>query len=296
MKIFDWAQKENRLYGHSLILQEALGLKSSGIAGRLQHGWNPTDGFGFWEGRRFKGRLYVWSHRVWNDLPKQQQRRCVVVGSPWAHLHKMHLNDLTNIKPEANSVICIPAHSSARAEVVGDHRTYAQEVLSREHQDKRVTVSLFWRDYENPVIRAAYQDAGLEVITLGNPADYSGSGFLLQQMKLLRTFERCVSSRVISAVLYASALGLEVELYGSPLKIAGEMDPHAESLRRWPELFGPYSSSKMRDFAASELGLEVLDDIGSKTNLLVVSPSANFAFLLQRMSDSVRRRLRSSRK
>lgn len=283
-----WAQKENNLYGHLEILKQYSGLKQNGLAGRLQHGWNPTDGFGFWDGRRFPGRKFVWSTRIAEELGSSAN--VVAIGSPWSYLYQMQKNNLT---PENSTqkVLCIPGHSSAYARLVGDHDDYARCVSRTEGPGADVTVSLFWLDFENPSIRQIYENYGFRVFTLGNPSLYEGFGFLFEQMKFISSFNRCVSSRLISGFLYASAMGLECSLYGNPLEIQGEKDPHLESMRKWPEIFSRYPSSKIKEFAERELGFDVLRSPDSLRDELSASSLERSVFALHRASFALSRKI-----
>lgn len=284
----NWAQKENNLYGHLEILKQYSGLKQNGLAGRLQHGWNPTDGFGFWEGRRFPGKKFVWSNRVAEEFGSNED--VVPIGSPWSYLYQLQKTNLPS-NNSVDKVLCIPGHSSAYARLAGDHDDYARCVAKTEGPGADVTVSLFWLDFENPNIRQIYEKYGFKVFTLGKPSLYEGFGFLFEQMKFISSFNRCVSSRLISGFLYASAMGLDCSIYGNPLEIQGESDPHLESMRRWPEIFTDYPSSKIKEFAERELGFDVLRPPLLLRDELSASSLELNLFALRRASVALNRKL-----
>jgi hypothetical protein len=163
-----------------------------------------------------------------------------VIGSAWAYLLEMERRSPTTATAERAGTIFYPFHGWEGQEVVGDHRAMLRQL--QEVEQGPLTVCLYWVEYENPEIRAVYEQAGCRVITHGNRGfAYMGTDqrFLRKQHAELLAHARVVSNRLSSAILYGASVGCGVGVYGDPMVLQGE-DPvygGVERQRRnWPEL------------------------------------------------------------
>lgn len=260
----------NVFYGHAEILARYCGLEGPDtIWGYLQHGWNTHDGFAV--GHDFVPGYpkLVWSHSVARRGRSLGRRDYIVIGSPWAYLLALQA-DATTTSPlvvgtedEAAGTIVYPFHGWEGQQIVGDHAAYAAQIRTAEG-DVPVTICLYWNDYENPVVREVYQDAGFRVITHGRRGHLYVGGdldFLDRQYAELRSHRRAVSNRMGSALLYAASLGLSIGVYGDPMVLAGDhtvLGGMERQRRLYPKLHqADVDRSVAHDVACRELGLDL---------------------------------------
>jgi len=242
--------RENDEYGHSRVLALYAGFTSPPpIWGMLQHGWNL--GTGFTPYRPPRGiPLFVWNCHNLEHAGAAGLRNVQAIGAPFVYLVR-HLN--ARPSPEAKGTIVYPFHSWERAEIVGDHAAYAGEIVARE--TKPLTICLYWREYEDPSVRNAYEATGARVICHGKRRT---PGFLEQQLSELVKHRRVVTNRVGTALWYGGVLGLEVEVYGPAMgvhRMAEGLAFDREQRARWPELFGgPLDGVRARVLSERELG------------------------------------------
>jgi hypothetical protein len=246
----------NHFYGHAHVLAEYCGLDPENpprINGYLQHGWNVVDGLGV--GTPYvPGRpIFVWSEQTRRRAWSMGRRQATVVGAPFLYL--LELMPEPAEPAERAGTIWYPFHGWEGQHIKGDHQRLVDEI--RETEDGPVTFCLYWHEYRNDRIRAAYERAG-RVICHG----YRGymwqdtdRMFLHKQLAELRKHKRVASNRLSSAIFHGVAAGCEPAVYGDPMFLDKEHRPTAERIRReWPELHGKRLGPAARTTAMAELG------------------------------------------
>ncbi|GGK98086.1 hypothetical protein [Mangrovihabitans endophyticus] len=248
----------NHFYGHAHVLAAYCGLDPADpprIHGFLQHGWNVLDGLGP-ETPYLPGLpIFVWSQRTRRRAWSMGRRQATVVGAPYLYL--LSLRPAAG-PPERSGTIWYPFHGWERQSVAGDHQRLIDEAVATEPGP--ITFCLYWQEYHNPRIRAAYERAGRVICHgyRGKRWQDTDRQFLHQQLTELRRHRRVASNRLSSAVLYGAVTGCEPAVYGDPMQLNGEDRRLAAWIRRqWPELHGtdpdPVDASAS---AAAELGAD----------------------------------------
>lgn len=207
-------QAENRFYGHIHVLAKYCGLNGEPfLNGYLQHGWNATDGFGNYLGKKRFANKFVWSKRCEN-LIKDFRKNVFSIGAPWLYLNDIYpLKDLKSKK----GVVAYPSHSSNWSKM-GDTHEENSEFLKKNFGE--VTVVLHKYDFSFHDIRKKYEQVGHRTYCHGNGTPWEKDfdlHFLKNQRDFLSQFEVVVSNVMQTAVLYATSLGLE-PIIGGPLK------------------------------------------------------------------------------
>ncbi|MEV6347052.1 hypothetical protein [Actinoplanes sp. NPDC051851] len=252
----------NHWYGHAHVLAEYCGLDDTAnpprIDGVLQHGWNVGSGLGP-RTRRAPGKtVYVWSEQVRRRAWSMGLRETIVVGSPFLYLLATQARDGVHPDdgPPREGTLWYPFHGWEKQSVEGDHERLIEEILATEPGP--VTFCLYWHEYGNPVIRAAYERAGRVICNgyRGNLREQTEQKFLHNQLAELRRHRRVASNRLSSAVMYGTAAGCTPAVYGDPMYLAEEDVATAQRIRRrWPELHGAdVDLAAARRTALDELG------------------------------------------
>ncbi|WP_396643254.1 hypothetical protein [Microbacterium sp.] len=248
----------NSNYGHRAILAGAAGMDNEPpILGILQHGWTPYDGWA--EDAplpRYVPRL-VWSRRSLTRVPSNRTPAAYsAIGSPFAYLIENDRSRLL-VPSAGEKTIVFPQHSAENVQITDPHEPFAAELRS---SIGKVTVCLYWIDYAIPGVRAAYEAAGHNVITIGSTRD--DRMFIPKFLRALEGHGRVVSNRLSTALLYAAALDRQVEVMGAPLTVRGEVEhgisEAVDSLRLLKSETQPEGASVPvpRDWARQELGWE----------------------------------------
>ncbi|TWE12110.1 hypothetical protein [Rudaeicoccus suwonensis] len=238
----------NHYYGHAHILARYCGLDEENpprIRGYLQHGWNVGDGYNptheFFDG----ATRFVWSPAVARRGYALGRRNYHVVGAPWLYLMQQEptlgfFDEETEEPVEREGTLFFLFHGWEGGKITGDHQRLIDEI--RETEEGPVTFSLYYTEYNRPEIRAAYHDAGFDVISFGGRGfSYVGTDplFLYKQLAAMRRHKRVAANRLSTAIFYGVAAGAEVAVYGDPMLMEGE-DPrfggNARVQRLWPEM------------------------------------------------------------
>jgi hypothetical protein len=245
----------NHYYGHAHVLAEYCGLDPADpprIEGFLQHGWNVVDGLGaavtYVPGRP----ILVWSEQVRRRAWSMGRRHAMVIGAPFLYL----LSLAGPPAAEREGTIWYPFHGWESQRIRGDHRRQIDEIMATEPGP--VTFCLYWNEYRDDRVRAAYERAGRVICHgyRGNNYLDTDRRFLHRQLTELRAHRRVASNRLSSAVLYGAAAGCDPAVYGDPMHLEREDRPTAERIRRqWPELHGSHPDpAPARASALAELG------------------------------------------
>ncbi|WP_250029037.1 hypothetical protein [Paractinoplanes maris] len=247
----------NHFYGHAHILAEYCGLDPEHpprIDGYVQHGWNVVDGLGL--GTPYvPGRpIFVYSERTRRRAWSMGRRQATVVGAPFLYL--IALRPEAPDAPPREGTIFYPFHGWEKQQVLGDHQRQVDEIL--ETETGPVTFCLYWNEYRNDEVRAAYEKYG-RVICHGYRGQQwrdTDRHFLDKQLAEMRRHRRVASNRLSSAIFHGVAAGCEPAVYGDPMHLDHEDRPTADRIRReWPELHGKHLDGQAaRASALSELG------------------------------------------
>lgn len=254
-------QAENRVYGHARVLARYAGIPGEPwIPGALQHGWNPYDGIGAFDGLwRSSLPKFTWSQRAADRGRELGGVRYTAIGAPWLYLLTQFPQAMVHT-PEPSTLV-YPDHATVHDKAEADHAAFARAISEYEAGTK-VVVCLHPIDYRAARVRAAYEDAGFPVVSNGGSSalDPAHSGFLDRQLETMSQFSRVVSNRLSTAVLYAAAAGRRVGIYGPDMTRAGER-PYSQSEvpRLWPDLHHAYVDAETASAVANaELGAESL--------------------------------------
>lgn len=239
----------NHYYGLAHIMARYGGLDDEfppRMRGYLQHGWNVGCGWNpvheFYDG--------AWRY-VWSDGPRRRghalgRRNYHVIGSPWLYLSEME-PDLGRVPEEERSgTLWFLFHgweaAGMGAKIHGNHARLIDEI--RETETEKVTISLYYTEYERPEVRRAYEEAGFEVICFGKRGwNYEGTDrkFLYKQLAAFRKYKRVAANRLSTAVFFGVAAGCEPAVYGDAMELEGDnplFGGQARIARLWPDMLG----------------------------------------------------------
>ncbi|MFC7529567.1 hypothetical protein [Actinoplanes sp. GCM10030250] len=264
----------NHFYGHAHVLADYCGLNPDDpprIDGYLQHGWNVVDGLGAGTPYAPGMPIFVWSERTRRRAWSMGRPKATVIGSPFLYLLRSTPDTsgpapgpafgpasdpaVGPAEPRAGT-IWYPFHGWEGQKVAGDHRRLIDEIVATETGP--VTFCLYWQEFQDSRIRAAYERAGRVICHgyRGYMRERTEPRFLHKLLAEVRRHRRVASNRLSSAVLYGVAAGCEPAVYGDPMHLHQESTPTAERIRReWPELHGVAPDpDQARATALAELG------------------------------------------
>ncbi len=264
----------NHYYGHSRILRQYCHTTAEGtLPGRLQHGWVTGHGHAI---RFFKEPWpkYVWSRRNLDLCNRDGAKNVVVIGAPF-----LYLPDPAPIKdlPPQRSLLAYPFHGWEQDELVADMERYARslEDLAREGFGP-ITVCLYWKEYENPMMRLVFEKRGFSVTSNGHRD--GNHDFLLRQRKQLLEHVYVTSNRVCTALFYGLVIGRKAFLHGPPMGLSKSKDPTGKLFGQWqnvafPELsFEAFDDHAHVSIGERELGLEFKQSPDQLRKTLAVGP------------------------
>lgn len=252
----------NHYYGQSHILARYCGLDDTEpprLRGYLQHGWNVGCGWNpsheFFDG--------AWRY-VWSESPRQRgytlgRRNYAVIGAPWLYLAEME-PDLGRVPDEErDGTLFLLFHGWEGGKISGNHSELIDEIKATE--PGKVTMSLYYTEYERPEVRESYLESGFDVICFGRRGwNYVGTDrrFLYKQMEAMRGFKRVASNRLSTAIFYGASVGCDVAVYGDPMELEGEnpsFGGQARLQRLWPEMMGAHTDrAVVQEITDYELG------------------------------------------
>jgi len=277
-------QAENRFYGHIDLLAKYCGLSGTPfLNGYLQHGWNATDGFGNYLGKKREANKYVWSKRC-ADLIKPFKSNVYAIGAPWIYLEDMYPKKKIIQK---KGIVAYPSHSSAWSKMKDTHEENAEYLFEN---FKHVTVVLHRFDYSNSKIKQSYEKMGHKTFCHGNGTPWEKDFdpmFLVNQRDFLNQFETIVANVMQTAVLYATSLGLDAIIAG-PIDYTGvNNDDKASQLgdgkTNWNQALNNDSNLWIK-----ELGLDDKKDKNELSKLLGWDKNKiSYHFLYKRARDLV---------
>lgn len=252
----------NHYYGQAHILARYCGLDEvhpPRVRGYLQHGWNVGCGWNP-DHEFFPG---AWRF-VWSEFPARRgyvlgRRNYAVIGSPWLYLSDMEPQLGAVPEDERDGTLFLLFHGWEGGKITGDHRALIDEI--KDTEPGRITMSLYYTEYERPEIREWYLEAGFDVICFGQRGwNYQGTDrlFLYKQMEAMRRHRRVASNRLSTAIFYGAAVGCDVGVYGDAMELQGEnpsFGGQARLQRLWPEMHGAVTDrDAVRATTDAELG------------------------------------------
>lgn len=270
---------EHYHYGHADILYSYCGVRGRPIIpGRLQHGWNQGTGVSKKELSE-PWPFFLWSRRNIENCHDAGAMNTIGVGAPFLYLRELD----TMPEPEPKSLVVFPFHGWEKRRLHGNIVRYADSLLElRREGFEKISVCLYWMEYEDPEIREVMESRGFEVETMGhrdrNPR------FLERQRHLILRHAYATSNRISTVAFYALALGRPFFYYGPAMGLSTTDDPTGEAFDAWqrsefPMLdFKTLDDSVHREVGEAELGLEFKR-----------SPKAMRELLLWNSDDRVRR-------
>jgi hypothetical protein len=245
-------QAENRFYGHVHILAKYCGLEGEPfLNGYLQHGWNATDGFGNYLGRKRFANKFVWSKRCEN-LIKSYKKNVFAIGAPWLYLEDTYPLQKPNSK---KGVVAYPSHSSNWSKMADTHEENSEYLKKNFGQ---VTVVLHKYDFSFQDVRSKYEKQGHTTYCHGNGTPWEKDfdiNFLKNQRDFLSQFETVVANVMQTAVLYATSLGLE-PFIGGPLKYNADKNDVASQIGDGSINWDEELNKNKKSLWQQELGLE----------------------------------------
>jgi hypothetical protein len=278
------AQAENRFYGHIQILSKYCGIAGSPfLNGYLQHGWNATDGFGNYLGKKRYANKYVWSKRC-EELIKPHKNNVFSIGAPWLYLEDIYPKEKNQ---EKKGIVAYPSHSTSWSKMGDTHLENSEYLYSN---FKEVTVVLHRYDYSIPEIKNSYEKLGHKTFCHGNGIPWEKDFdpmFLVRQRDFLNQFHTVVANVMQTAVLYATSIGLEA-IIGGPVDYTGVNVDDKASQKGDGKINWDKELEKNKYLWKQELGLEDKKDKEELRNILGWNDNKiSFHFLNSRAKDLV---------
>jgi hypothetical protein len=241
---------DNRLYGHDHVLARYCGLPHPrAIRGVLQHGWNPTYGLVFQGEPQPTAGLprLVWNRRNLRCNLDRGCRNTVAIGAPF--LYHEHVDS----PAEAGSLLVCPLHSWEKSRLLGGHETYLEELERIRASFDRVSVCLYWMEYEDRAVRDLYAGAGYEVVTNGHRD--GNPDFIAKLSGRLARYEYVTSNRIGTVAFCALHLRRKFFLYGGEMALSGESEEERRQyLTLQNERFGSLTYERFEDRCHAEIG------------------------------------------
>lgn len=252
----------NAHYGHRSILNRHGGVpQGHPIPGLVQHGWNYDLGATLQDILLPKPEpFFIWSERNLRQCKKAGIGGLVKpLGSPFLYLPPLAPHDLEGAKTEPGSLLVMPIHGWEKERISQDFHEYAAHTAELRRDFKKITVCLYWFDFQFEQYRKPWEALGFDVITAG-PRDRN-PGFLHDLRRLMLRFEYVSSNRVQTSAFYALSLGRKFFLHGPPIGLDGRFDHSGQLFHAWQTMEYPtlrwetFKDVCHRDIGDEELGI-----------------------------------------
>ena len=237
---------DNLYYGHYSILKNySKTFLPYKINGEVQHGWSPNSGitseFSSISSLK-KNRYYLFNEDNKKKAIKAGYKNIITIGSPFIYIHNPEQYYLPMIP---KSLICFPTHNHEWAgfkNILNTYKKYCDDLKKISNNFKKITISLFWKEYENPEIIKIFKKQGFSVITMG-PRD-NNPKFLLNFINNVSKYEFLSSDTFSSAIFYGLFMKKKVFIYSYLIEeneLWGEENKSAEEdnntyVTKYPEL------------------------------------------------------------
>jgi hypothetical protein len=296
-----WA--ENAYYGHRDTLARYADVRlGTPIPGRLQPGWQPGPGHCV-DTFSQPGLHLVWSQRNVDAANAAGFSDVVAIGAPWlyadlplsdaqfsdaqfsdaqfsdAQFSDAQFSDAGAAADAGEALLAIPFHGWEREKVAGDFDRYADALaVLAEREAKRVSVCMYWAEYEDPALRAVFERRGFAVVTAGRRDD---PDFLPALRRLIFGHHVVTSNRVATATFYALACRRDFVLHGPSMGLAGSDDPDGSAFDQWQRAafpllcqrpsgrLDPARAEALFALGRRELGAEFVRDADTLRELLL---------------------------
>ncbi len=229
MKNVFWEENEDNLYyGHYDIFKAyTKSFLPFKINGEVQHGWAGQDcGIPIIHEKLSKGptheRFYVFNATNKNKCNHLGYKNVLAIGSPFIYLNEIYK---PNIKHHPKSLILFPFHSTEWepfTDPVKYYKEYLEELKKVISSFDRVTVSLYYLEYNNIKIRNIFESKGINVVTLG--ARNHNPSFLFNFIDIVSKYEYVCSNIFSSAIFYSLFLKKKVFLFIGDMKNSNHHD------------------------------------------------------------------------
>ncbi len=247
----------NGHYGHRSILNDyAQVSRGTPLPGLLQHGWNHDMGATVGDVQVPQpDPFFAWNARNLAYCQQAGMGHAVALGAPF-----LYLPPAEPVTATPRSLFAVPLHSWEREKIPDDFEAYAVALAQVADQFDRVSVSLYWFDYQDERNRAAFERRGLQVVTSG-PRD-DNPAFLLKQRQMLLEHSHVTSNRVQTGFFYGLSLGLSGFVLGPPAGVEARIDRSGALFDAWqratfPELLWDGRGERdLRELGLRELGAE----------------------------------------
>lgn len=214
-RVLYWNMRCNTYYGHLNILRRYCNKKVPvGIPGLLQHGW--TMGPGIYDSIRkdLPFKFFVWNERNYALAQEKDYNNVQVIGAPFLYLDSDRQYNLSRYE-DGNNLLLFPVHTWEKEGIldpVSYFKRYVQEIEGIKGEFDNIHACLYFMEYNNPQIRKVFQNANINVTTLGhrdrNPE------FLTNFVETTNGFEYVSSNILSTSVFYSLYLGKKVFMYG----------------------------------------------------------------------------------
>ena len=185
--IFWEDNSDNLYYGHYDILKKySKSVLPYKIIGEIQHGWNPDNGIpgdiSLHDKKAKKKKYFLWNKNNLNCALNDGFKNVTHIGAPFIYLFDFYKPRQSVI---SNSLILFPLHSAEGEEffdIISSYKKYINQIKSIEHYFQKISVSIYWKDFENKQVVNLFKDQNINVYCLGHMKQ--GSRFLKNFMIL----------------------------------------------------------------------------------------------------------------
>ncbi len=204
----------NAYYGHINVLRKYCDKKIPvGIPGLLQHGWTVGSGIYSSVRKDLPFDLFVWNERNHVLAQERGYNNVQTIGAPFLYLNLNQRWDKP--KYDGNKLLLFPVHTTeweGLLDPVSFFKGYVQEIERIKSEFDSIHACLYFIEYNNPQIRKVFQNADINVTTLGYRS--RNPNFLTTFIKVANDFEYISSNILSTAVFYSLYLGKKVFIYG----------------------------------------------------------------------------------
>lgn len=210
-----WNLTDNLYYGHLNVLRNYCNKGSRfGIPGLLQHGWSA--GPGVYSNIRKDLPFYfcVWNKRNYELTKEMGYNNIKPIGAPFLYLNINQKHAFSKNK-KTNNLLLFPLHTWEKEgllDPVSYFKKYVQEVKKIKNDFDNIHACLYFMEYKNPQIRKVFENADIEVTSLGHRE--KNPTFLTKFRSLTNNYEYVSSNNLSTSVFYSLCMGKKVFLYG----------------------------------------------------------------------------------
>lgn len=228
-------------YGAGHIIREyARFPRSLPLPVSIQHGWSFTTSA--FDARDDAPENWYWSRTIETQYKKKYPHvRTRAVGAPFLYLLRNIRYSPKPLEHRKGSIV-FPSHSAPLIKMDCDFDEYARMLLELPSQFKPITVCMYYLDMERG-LEEPFRRAGFEIVTNGTQP--KSADFLCNFIKNSQSRRFAFANQMTSALLYASALGLQAFYYGPKFSVESH-DPGYQHLdynllhRKWEETYEQY--------------------------------------------------------